>query len=206
MKPPLHSLIAGLDHYSAHLSSVNRFLIWSPIEGLDFSPTHILVAGQAILPTVDLVLALQCANYRNHLPESSSHVEGNFPVVLLALPSLGTFPLLHRYLFTHDAEELLRSLLGIPVPCEYDDEGRFLQPVPALHILSFRLARSCHFGRQAIMNRVLAAEGVRDNVWSLGVSDLDLHRVLDVGFTVIDDAFDFIETLHLLVSESTYLL
>lgn len=131
-----------------------------------------------LYPVHHLVLATQCA--RLALPPSSraaatsSGSQVTLPVVPIALPHPESFPLLHHWLYHHDAQAFLASLLPrLPGQAAVADPMR----------LAAALADT--FTPQLVLRHLMKAFGVYTNVCVLGIQDDRLWGLLNVAWEVL---------------------
>lgn len=144
------------------------------IDNASCCPTHMLAVRSSspqnnqmhrviMYPTHHLILAAHCANLPAlssscTLPDtssSSSSTTATIPVVSLSLPSPPTFPLLHSYLYTKDAESLVSALF------------------------------SSSNEPDALKRQVALVYGVWANAYALGVVDENLFDVLHRAWALV---------------------
>ncbi|KZV99041.1 hypothetical protein EXIGLDRAFT_746365 [Exidia glandulosa HHB12029] len=149
----------------------------------DDMPTHMLAVwskSQAarqvkLFSAHDVLFAATCAHLPP-LPASKQRAlvgtEDKLPVVTLCIPHLPTFGILHEYLYTHDINRLLVSLLpthtaaGVPIP-----------PSPQAY------ANAC--SRHVLMQHIGSVHGLWSNACALGVFDEELWNAIDKSWALL---------------------
>ncbi|KAF5337606.1 hypothetical protein D9758_014915 [Tetrapyrgos nigripes] len=169
-------------------------------------PTHALAVcpsrssghdSQAlIIPVHHLILAAHCARLPT-LPPSPFQTRGrdylDLPVVPISLPSPHAFTLIHKYLYTHSLDDVLKSL--IPLPSSFLPSSStpslnretlctLMTSESTLSSLSHHLAEHALHNLSTLMTHVTHVKDFWQTLVVLGVYDWALWDVVDLAWDV----------------------
>ncbi|KAF7969098.1 hypothetical protein HWV62_28356 [Athelia sp. TMB] len=146
-----------------------------------------------LFPTHAIVMSLHCANLPA-LPvsrprEPDSEGEMTVPVVPLCIPSPETFSPLSAYLYTKDAQHLLRALLPSGPATPPDILSLDADPdSPEFAQFSGKLRAT--YTAPALLTHAMAINGLWRNVVALGIFDERLWEALDIAWAAVLDALE----------------
>jgi hypothetical protein len=162
-------------------------------------PPHIILQ-----PTHRFILASQCTN----LPEMSdeltfSLVQPTFCAVPLHLPHPTLFEPLHRYLYNHDTNQLLQSLL----PPQCGEKGpklyveQFLTQSDSLEEYQCSLSRVASLlsdlcSKNMLLFSIQRLPAFKENVVALGIRDEDILRTISTASFVLRSALNLKQSLQ----------